>query len=91
VDRRGRLWRDLYVLALGASGAATFIQRSPSLLIQAAAGLALLGSLGAALSAAFDHERYRLPAIVTFVTTASPGAFTASGAAFWGLVPAVFS
>ena len=50
------------------------------------AGLALLGSFGAALSAALDSERERLPAIVTFVTTASGVSFYGIGAAFWGLV-----
>ena len=37
------------VLALGASAATAFIQRSPPLLIEAVAGLAILGSLAAAL------------------------------------------
>jgi benzoate membrane transport protein len=74
------------VLALGASAATAFIERSPPLLIEAVAGLALLGSLGSALSAALDSERDRLPAIVTFVTTASGMSFYGIGAAFWGLV-----
>ena len=74
------------VLAFGASVAAAFIQRSPPLLIQAVAGLALVGSLGAAFSSALNHERDRLPAIVTFVTTASGVSFAGIGAAFWGLV-----
>ena len=74
------------VLAFGASAATAFIERSPPLLIEAVAGLALLGSLAAALSAALDSERERLPAIVTFVTTASGVSFYGIGAAFWGLL-----
>ena len=75
-------------IALGlASGfAAAFIAASPPLLIQAVAGLALLGSLAAAMNAALGREEDRLPAMVTFVVTASGIAFFGIGAAFWGIV-----
>jgi benzoate membrane transport protein len=75
-------------LALGlfAGFAAAFIAASPPLLIQAVAGLALLGSLGSALSAALAREDERLPAVLTFATTASGVAFLGIGSAFWGLV-----
>lgn len=76
----------LVVLALTAGFAAAFIAASPPLLIQAVAGLALLGSLSGALAAALSHERDRLPAAVTFVTTASGVSVFGIGAAFWGLV-----
>jgi benzoate membrane transport protein len=74
------------VLALFAGFAAAFIAASPPLLIQAVAGLALLGSLGGALTSALAREEERLPAILTFVTTASGLSFFGIGAAFWGLV-----
>jgi len=74
------------VLALGASFATAFIAVSPPLLIQAVAGLALLGSLGGALISALAEERDRLPALVTFVTAASGVSFAGIGAAFWGLI-----
>jgi benzoate membrane transport protein len=74
------------LLALAAGAAAAFIHRSPPLLIEAVAGLALLGSLGSALSAALDSEGDRLPAIFTFVTTASGVTLYGIGAAFWGLL-----
>ncbi|MXP61874.1 benzoate/H(+) symporter BenE family transporter [Roseomonas sp. M0104] len=74
------------LLGLGASFAAAFIAASPPLLIEAVAGLALLGSLGGALTAAMAHERDRLPAVLTFVTTASGLALFGIGAAFWGLI-----
>lgn len=74
------------VLAFAASFAAAFIAASPPLLIQAVAGLALLGSMGAALAQALAREDDRLAAIVTFVTTASGVSFFGIGAAFWGLL-----
>jgi benzoate membrane transport protein len=74
------------VLALGATFATAFIAVSPPLLIQAVAGLALLGSLGGALTSALSEEKDRLPALVTFVTAASGVSFGGIGAAFWGLV-----
>lgn len=74
------------VLALGAGFAAAFVAASPPLLIEAVAGLALLGSLAAALQSALAREDHRLPAIVTFVTAASGTSFFGIGAAFWGLV-----
>ncbi|MDB5473504.1 MAG: benE [Devosia sp.] len=74
------------LLAGGASLAAAFIAASPPLLIQAVAGLALLSSLAAALSGALGEEEARLPAIFTFVTTASGITLLGVGAPFWGLV-----
>ncbi len=74
------------LLAPAASLAAAFIAASPPLLIQAVAGLALLSSLSAALAGALAHEEVRLPAIFTFVTTASGITMIGVGAPFWGLV-----
>lgn len=74
------------LLAPGASLAAAFIAASPPLLIQAVAGLALLSSLTAALAGALVTEEMRLPAIFTFVTTASGITILGVGAPFWGLV-----
>ncbi|GLQ57911.1 benzoate/H(+) symporter BenE family transporter [Devosia nitrariae] len=74
------------VFAAAASFAAAFIAASPPILIQAVAGLALLSSLGAALSGALVNEEARLPAILTFVATASGVTILGVGAPFWGLV-----
>jgi benzoate membrane transport protein len=74
------------VIALTASFATAFVTASPPLLIEAVAGLALLGSLASALSSALVREDHRLPAIVTFVTTASGVSFFGIGGAFWGLL-----
>lgn len=74
------------VFGLLAGLAAAFVAASPPLLIEAVAGLALLGSLAAALAAALGREAERLPAIVTFVVAASGTTFFGVGAAFWALV-----
>lgn len=74
------------VLGLGAGVAATFVAAAPPLLIQTVAGLALLATLGGALTTAAAEERTRLPAMATFVTTASGLSVMGIGAAFWGLL-----
>jgi len=74
------------LLGLAASLAAAFIAASPPILIQAVAGLALLSSLASALSGALAQEESRLPAILTFVATASGITIFGIGAPFWGLV-----
>lgn len=77
------------LLAPAASLAAAFIAASPPLLIQAVAGLALLSSLTAALSGALVVEETRLPAALTFITTASGITILGVGAPFWGLVAGI--
>jgi benzoate membrane transport protein len=72
--------------ALVAGAAAAFVAAAPPVLIQAVAGLALLASLAGALSAALAAEDTRLPAILTFVVTASGLSVGGIGAAFWGLL-----
>lgn len=69
--------------------AAAFVAVSPPLLIQAVAGLALLTSLASAAGNALAGEDLRLPAVLTFVTTASGVTIIGIGAAFWGLVAGV--
>lgn len=74
------------LLGLGAGIAAAFIAATPPILIEAVAGLALVASLGAAIGAALADEEARLPALVTFLVTASGAAFLGIGAPFWGLL-----
>lgn len=74
------------ILGLLAGLAAAFIATSPPLLIQAVAGLALLSSLVAAMTAALACEKHRLAAIITFVTAASGVGIFGIGAPFWGLL-----
>lgn len=78
------------LLGLAATLAASFIAASPPILIEAVAGLALLPSLAGALSAALANEDLRLPAILTFVTTASGITILGIGGAFWGLIAGLF-
>ncbi len=74
------------VLGLAASFAAAFVAASPPLLIQCVAGLALLGSLAAALTSALAREDERLPAILCFAVSASGTSFFGIAAPFWGLI-----
>ncbi|GAA1872237.1 benzoate/H(+) symporter BenE family transporter [Pseudonocardia ailaonensis] len=76
----------LAVLGLGAGLAAALLVLAPPVLVEAVAGLALLGALAGALSSAVSSAEGREPAIVTFVVTAAGIAFLGLGSAFWGLV-----
>ncbi|WP_431301749.1 benzoate/H(+) symporter BenE family transporter [Sediminicoccus sp. BL-A-41-H5] len=72
--------------AMVAGVAAAVVAAAPPLLIQAVAGLALLASLAGALTSSMSSEPLRVPAIVTFVVSASGLSVAGIGAAFWGLV-----
>lgn len=91
-DPKRRYWAAvvsgvLYVVFGLAAGAATaFIAASPPILIEAVAGLALLGALGASLMGAMQDAERREAALVTFLFTASGLNFFGIGGAFWGLV-----
>jgi benzoate membrane transport protein len=74
------------VLGLSAGLAVALIASSPPLLVEAVAGLALLGALGAAVQAAVADPDQREAAIITLVVTASGIAPLGIGAAFWGLL-----
>jgi benzoate membrane transport protein len=75
-----------FVLGLGAGLATALLTASPPVLIEAVAGLALLGTLGAALRAATADEVQREAAMVTFVVSASGVTVAGISAPFWGLV-----
>ena len=69
------------------AGAATgLIAVSPPLLIEAIAGLALLGALGGALMGAVREAEEREAALITFLVTASGLGFLGVSGAFWGLL-----
>lgn len=59
---------------------------APPVLIEAVAGLALLGALAASISAALQDESRREAALVTFLVTASGTGFFGISGAFWGLI-----
>lgn len=76
-----------YILfALGAGIAAAFISAAPPILIEAVAGLALIGAMANALVGLVADEDLRLPAVLTFITAASGLSLLGIGAAFWGLI-----
>jgi len=91
-DPQRRYWAAavagaVYILFGLLAGAATaFIGASPPILIEAVAGLALLGAFGSALMNAAAEPRDREAAIVTFLVTASGLTFFGISGAFWGLV-----
>lgn len=74
------------VLGLLSAAAAALVATAPPLLIEAVAGLALLGAFGASVSAALKDEGDRTAALVTFLLSASGLSFFGIGSAFWGLV-----
>jgi benzoate membrane transport protein len=76
-----------YMAFAGLAGVtAAIVTQSPPVLIEAVAGLALIGALGGALKAAVDGEATRTAALVTFLLTASGLSVMGVGAAFWGLI-----
>lgn len=74
------------LLGLLAGAATAFVSASPPLLIQAVAGLALLGALVGAVTAAMERPEHRIAAIATFIVTASGIVVLNIGSAFWGLL-----
>ncbi len=81
----------IFYLALAALAAPTvaFVLETPHVLILAASGLALLGTLGNSLTEATTNPQLRTPAIVTFLVGASGIAVWGIGAAFWALLAGV--
>ena len=91
--RPERRWQAAVVSGVGhialtalAAVTATLVMRSPPILIEAVAGLALIGAFGGALLGAVQVEEDRIPALVTLLVTASGLSFGGVGSAFWGLV-----
>ena len=73
------------VLGLLAGTVTAFVAGSP-ILIEAVAGLALLGAFGSSLHNALADASEREAALVTFLTAASGLTFLGVGGAFWGLI-----
>ncbi|GAA2232755.1 benzoate/H(+) symporter BenE family transporter [Herbiconiux moechotypicola] len=74
------------VLGLGAGVATALIAAAPPVLITAVAGLALLGTLVTAVVSSLEMPAHRIPAIATFLVTASGVTIVSIGSAFWGLL-----
>lgn len=75
-------------LALGlvAGAAALFVSLAPAVLIEAVAGLALIGTFAAAIVGALSDPARREPAAITFLVAASGIAIAGVSGAFWGLL-----
>ncbi len=88
-----RRWQAAFVSGIGyilfaalAGVTAAMVTRSPPVLIEAVAGLALVGAFGSALMGAVQTEENRTAALVTLLVTASGLSFAGVGSAFWGLL-----
>jgi benzoate membrane transport protein len=74
------------VFGLLAGAATAFVGAAPPVLIQAVAGLALLGAFAGAMLGAVAVPEQREAAIITFVVTASGLSVLGVSGAFWGLL-----
>ncbi|HWU23726.1 MAG TPA: benzoate/H(+) symporter BenE family transporter [Nocardioides sp.] len=89
-DRRWRAadtagWTYL-VLALASPLLVALVTAAPAGILEAVAGLALLGTLGAAVRTALAGDGPHEPALITLLVAASGTTILGVGAAFWSLV-----
>ena len=89
---KGRRWIAAFtsglayvVLALFSAALVTVVSAAPPGLLEAVAGLALIGTLAASVSSALAVAEERIAASVTFLVAASGLSFAGIGAAFWAL------
>ena len=84
---RASVWAGIFYVLLGlfASSITALFFAVPEALVMIIAGLALMGTIGSSLYMALADVQQRLPAMITFVTTASGIAIGGIGSAFWGL------
>jgi benzoate membrane transport protein len=76
-----------YIVLSALAGVTTaLVVNSSPILIEAAAGLALLGAFASATAGALQAEEDRIPAMAALLVTASGLALFGIGPAFWGLV-----
>ncbi|MDR6794426.1 benzoate membrane transport protein [Pseudarthrobacter oxydans] len=73
------------VLAAFSAALVTLVTAAPAGMLEAVAGLALLGTLAGAVSAALADAEDRTAPAVTFLMAASGLAFAGIGSAFWAL------
>lgn len=77
----------LYIfLGVFAAAAVAFISLSPPILIEAVAGLALIGALTASMSGALQDIKNREAAMLTFLIATSGVSAFGIGSAFWALL-----
>ena len=74
------------IFGLLAGAVTAFVALAPPILIEAVAGLALIGAFSASAMAAYQQPENREAAAVTFLVTASGVSFGGISGAFWGLI-----
>lgn len=74
------------VFGLLAASVTAFVSLAPPILIEAVAGLALVGAFAGSAMAAFKEPDSREAAAITFLVTASGVGFAGISGAFWGLL-----
>jgi benzoate membrane transport protein len=91
-DPKRRYWAAIIggvgyvILGLLAGVVTAFVALAPPILIQAVAGLALVGAFSGSAVAAFKEPDTREAAAITFLITASGLSFGGISGAFWGLM-----
>jgi len=91
-DRGRRYWSAVnagityVVFGLIAGVVTAFVGLAPPVLIEAVAGLALIGAFSSSAMAAFSEADTREAAALTFLVTASGISFAGVSGAFWGLI-----
>ncbi|MGV9678153.1 benzoate/H(+) symporter BenE family transporter [Nocardia sp. NPDC003482] len=74
------------VVALASGAFVTLVAAAPKGVLETVAGLALIATLGAALTATLSAAEHRIAGVATFLVAASGVAIFGIGAAFWALV-----
>ena len=74
------------VLAAFSAALVSVVSKAPAGMLEAVAGLALLGTLASAVAAALADPDDRIAPAVTFLMAASGLAFAGIGSAFWALL-----
>lgn len=74
------------VLALASGALVVLVEAAPKGVLETVAGLALIATLGNALTAALSAPEHRIAGAVTFLVAASGFVVFGIGAAFWALV-----
>ncbi|MBB3647998.1 benzoate membrane transport protein [Rhizobium sp. BK619] len=91
-DPKRRYWASLtagvgyVILGLLAGAVTAFVALAPPILIEAVAGLALVGAFSSSAMSAFQAPESREAAAITFLVTASGVSFGGISGAFWGLI-----
>ena len=85
---RAAVWAGVFYAIAGLLGltVVTAFAALPAPLLAAMAGIALLATLSASLSTAFEVPGERDAALLTFLCTASGVTLMGVGSAFWGLM-----